>query len=164
MRRYLPLIFFCFVCLGGCNKGDGLLNGDNRFLGKWTFDREYTQAHLPKETKSPSVSPAPKGSPSDAANTANEVNGILDNMVKPMLTEQLVGQMDGQTFTITPKLLTDSSGQSKTYQVIERPTANDMSIKLSDGTIWTATLEDGRIAIPTTGSVHFKLYFKQASQ
>ena len=164
MRRYLPFVFLFFICLGGCNKGDGLLSNNDRFLGKWTFDRDYTQAQLPKEaTKSSSVSPAPKSSPSDAAETANVVNGMLDSM-KPMLTEQLIGQLDGQTFTITPKLLTDSSGQSKTYQVIGRPTANDMSLKLSDGTIWTATLEEGRIIIPTSGGIHFKLYFKRVSQ
>ena len=166
MRVYRSILALLLVaCFGGCNRGH-----DERFIGKWTFDRDYTTEHIPKELlKKPAdwswKESSPSGSPSsEAAAIAANVNGMMNNTLKPMLTEQLVTQMDGQTFTLTPKLVTDSSGETRTYSVIERATADTWSIKLSNGDIWALTLEEGRIVMPTTGSVHFKLYFKRTGQ
>ncbi len=157
------------VCLGGCDRGNGLRSSDSQFLGRWTFDRQYTQAHMPKDlAKKPADwgwQDAPAGgSQTEAASIAANVNGMMNNTLKPMLTEQLLAQMDGQTFSLTPKLITSSSGKAQTYRVIERATANSWSVKTSDGEIATYTNEDGRLVIPTTGDVHFKLYFKRVSQ
>ena len=81
-----------------------------------------------------------------------------------MLSEQLITQLNGQTFGITPKTVTNSSGQTETYQIVERATPNSLSIKTPDGIIQIFTIEDGHIMIPTTGSVHFKTYYKRVSQ
>ena len=96
-----------------------------------------------------------------AAAVADNVNGMMNDTLKPMLSKQLLGQLDGQTFTITPKLVTESSGGAYTYQVIEHADPNTWSIKKSDGDIWTLTSEEGRLTWPTTGDVHFMLYFKR---
>ena len=165
MRALLFSLTMVFtMCLASCNR-----NVDDPFLGKWTFDRDYTQSHLPKDLlvslgAPPLNDPFPKGFPEDSKTMPDALSGMMNKTLKPALTKQLISQMEDQSFAITPKLITGVDGIAKTYEVIEHPNADTWSLKQSDGDIWTVTSEDGRLSWPTTGDVHFRMYFKRAGQ
>ena len=164
--RFLPVLTAILLTffIAGCGR-----HGDDQFFGKWTFDHDYTTAHMPKELlqppgTTPAASPASKGSPTASPSMANELNTMMNQTLNPMLAQQLLGQLDGQTFSITPKTMTTSSGQTLTYEVVERAAPNSITIKFSDGDVQVFTIEDGRIVMTTTGSVHFKTYYHRVNQ
>ena len=125
MRALLFSLTMVFtMCLASCNR-----NVDGPFLGKWTFDRDYTQSHLPKDLlvslgAPPLNDPFPKGFPEDSKTMPDALSGMMNKTLKPALTKQLISQMEDQSFAITPKLITGVDGTAKTYEVIEHPNAD----------------------------------------
>lgn len=142
--RNIILLVFLLTCFTGCGRKDAWLRG------KWTLDREFTEAQLAKQ-------PAPKSG-------ENSLMGDATAMLAPML----IGQMDGATFTFTGKTITfvtkDGSGQSFGYEVLEMPTSDSWMIKTSDGKVETYYREGDRLAIEASGSAHFKVYLKRVNE
>ena len=141
---------------------------DAPLFGKWVFDREYTQAHLPKELvmkpNAPTIdNPFPNGFPSDSKDIPVALKSMMNDTLKPSLTQWLIAASEGITFTITPKLITGTDGNVQTYRVIERSPAHTWSLQTSDGKIQTWVCKDGHLSCASTGDVHFMFYYKQAA-
>ena len=85
-----------------------------------------------------------------------------------MLIPQLISKLDGSTCKITQNemmfISKDGSGQSQTYQIVDRPTKESWLIKTADGKIATYERDGERLAVGSSGDVHFKAYFKRISQ
>jgi hypothetical protein len=144
---HFPTILLLLVlALSGCSR-------DSRLLGKWTFDREYTEAQLQKQ---------PDEKPKEGM-----LEGMKQGLVA-MLIPTLIEKLDGATLTITGKemIITtkEGTGKAETYEVIERPDANTWRVKTADGKVETYTREGERLTSPTSGDVHFKAYFKRVAQ
>ena len=143
--RLAAVSFLLLAILAGCGK-------DSRLQGKWTFDREYTTAQLPKQPE------------------AAKDNGLLamKQSLNAMLVPMLLDKLDGSNLTITRKeiIMTtkEGSGQAQTYEVIERPADDTWRVKTSDGKVETYSLENDRLASPTSGDVNFKAYFKRTGK
>lgn len=134
------LLFAC--CLAGCAQ-------DSRLHGKWKFDREYTESQLPHEQ------------------TASSKGNALQNMKEELaatLIPSLIEQLEGSRMIVTRKEMIfttrDGTGKARTYDVIERPTADSWLIKTADGDVETYSREGERLVSPASGDVHFKVYYK----
>ena len=146
MRPYFVFVsLVLLLCLSGCSKGTWL-------QGKWAFDREYTEAHLSKEPEPPKDDPL----------------GSMKASLTTMLTPQLIAKLDGANLTITSKEITstdkDGVGKMFSYKVIEQPTSDSVQVRYSNGDVQTYYHEEGRMAMPSSGDVHFKAYFRRVSQ
>jgi len=137
------LVVVCF--LAGCGR-------DSRLHGKWTFDREYTEAQL--QTKQ-----------AEGKTKTESLEGMKQQLVS-MLVPQLIAKLDGSTLTIKPKemiLVTkDGTGTSEPYEIIERPAKDTWRTKKSNGDVETYTREGERLYSPASGDLHFNAYFKAA--
>jgi hypothetical protein len=143
----LPLSLLLLVLLlSGCSRDSGL-------LGKWTFDRQYTEAQLSKE---------PEGEPKE---------GLLEGMkqgLAAMLIPTLIEKLDGAALTITKKEMIvttkQGTGTAEGYEIIERPDPNTWRVKTAGGKVETYTREGERLSSPASGDVHFKAYFRRAEK
>ena len=110
----------------------------NWLIGEWIFDRNMTLNNLPPEAKTE---------------------------IGSRLVEQIVNQAEGGTlrFTATEATFTTPSGtsNSSSYSILQRPDENTLVIKGDDGEVITFTRSGGFIAMPSTGDVQFKSYFKR---
>ncbi len=84
------------------------------------------------------------------------------------LIPTIIEKLDGANLTFTRKeeIMTtkQGSGQSQTYEVIERPTAESWRIKTSDGKVETYYREGERLASNSMGDVQVRIYFTRATK
>src|SRR5215218_1606179 len=135
--RLLAIALLIAFSFSGCER-------DSALRGKWVFDRQYTEAHMPKP---------------DVAKTESKdvLNGMKEGLVQ-MLTPMLLEKLDGATLTITKKemIMTtkDGNGKAEPYEVLERPDSKTWRTKGADGKIEAWALQDGHLASAASGDVH----------
>jgi len=146
MQVLKPCFLFLLLCFF-CSCG-----GEPRLLGKWVFDRPYTEAQLPKQLGSQKQS------------TFEEMQQQLAASLIPVL----IGKLDGMTVTFTSKEMIvttkEGSGQALTYEILERPTADSWRIKKSDGKVETYYREGERLASDASGDIRMRVYLKRGAQ
>jgi hypothetical protein len=110
----------------------------NWLIGEWTFSREMTLNNLPPE-----------------ANTE----------VGSQLVKLAISQAEGSKLRITETeaTLTAPNGVSTSfgYSILQRPDDNTLAITVDDGKVITFTRSGEFVAMPSTGDLQWKSYFKR---
>ncbi len=122
---------------------------DSKWLhGKWAFDIQQTKQKLTEA-----------GHKKSGGDLADLSKAFGDAIVAP----QLVSALEGSQITITDKefMMTtkDGNGKSFTYDVIEVPDADTVTVKMSDGEVNTFHREGERFWMTSTGNVNIRAYF-----
>jgi hypothetical protein len=147
-RWFLLLLLAAGVCLSGCTHKAGWL------YGKWVFDEDYTREKFDGITKA-----VPTGGKED-------LFGGLKDLANGMVGSQLSSILAGSQFRVTDKELIvtrkEGDGKAYAYEVLDKPDADTVTLKLSDGDVNTYHREGERVWIASSGALNMRSYFKRA--
>lgn len=122
--------------------------GGNWLVGKWALDQERTLEAISAEPADPGEG---KGILKDL------VNGLQKGVSRIMLSQFEDVVLD---FTSTELRRTRNGvGEARTYEIIEKPTADTYVLKFDDGEIVTWHKVEGGIAMKLTGDKEHWIYF-----
>ena len=139
MIAFIRMVVLCSILailstFFGCSNKEEV----NWLIGEWNFDRNMTLDNLPPEAKTE---------------------------IGSRLVELMVNQAEGGTLRITATEATftapNGTGKSSSYSILQRPDDNTLVIKADGGQVITFTRSGEFIAMPSTGDVKFKSYFKR---
>jgi hypothetical protein len=112
--------------------------------GKWVFDLEHTNQKLAD------------------ANQKKEQGGLID-LAQALVVPQLISALEGSQVTVSEKefrmTTKDGNGKVFSYEVIEVPDADTVTVKMSDGQVSTFHREGERFWMTSTGNVNIPAYF-----
>jgi hypothetical protein len=142
------LFFFLLatsLSLGGCSHKAKWLNG------KWIFDADLTTRKWTEENH-------------DAGQPEGILHG-LKSLAKGFVAPKLASGFEGTQIKVTDQefILTggDGNGKASSYEVVEAPNADTITLKLSDGQISTFHHEGDHMWTTSTTRMNLPAYFKR---
>ena len=143
LRRLLGVLG-CVHTFGLVLAGCGAEIDVGPLLGKWEFDRPFTEARLPEQ-----------GGEGPAGKMYRKIR------------ENLLDRMENVTIEITrDEIISLESGRGKAqpYEVIERPGPNQWRIRSEDDEIQTLEIVEGRLGMPMTGNISGTFYLRRVGE
>lgn len=134
------------MSLAGC--------GGSWLEGKWTFDREKTLESM-----------APPEDP-NAAEDGGFLNGVISGLQKG-LSQMMLNQLKDVEIEFTGEEMRRTqygNGEATAYEIIEKPDADTVVIKYSDGEINTVKRSDTGIRMLMPGDGTFWIHFKPVEE
>jgi len=137
-----------FVGVSGISQPTNTNSEPNKFLGKWVFDRDFSFLQL--TNSSPATwQKAPPGVPDWAASTPIVVFGQLADVTNVFSANEIIVYAKG-------------TARTNSYEILNRPSPNEMVIKMADDSTSKLRLVGGRMEIDV--NLGFKLYFSRETK
>jgi hypothetical protein len=144
----MMLMFGIAIGVSGISQPANTNSEPNEFLGKWVFDRDFSFLQL---TNSPSATwqKAPPGVPDWVAPTPIMVFGQLAHVTNVFSANEII-------------VYTKGMARTNSYEILKRPSPNEMVVKMADGSASKLRLVGGRMEIDV--NLRFKLYFSRETK